>query len=86
MLTTLPKPKKQLAVTIAFLIIGRSHMEDKTELQKEVEQLERIRETWVWTLNNAVSRICEIDRDIKSLTEAKENEPEYSNLTQAVKT
>lgn len=51
-------------------------MEDKTELQREIEQLERARGTWVWTLNNAVSRICEIDRDIKSLTETRENEPE----------
>lgn len=49
-------------------------MEDRTELQKEVEQLERIRETWVWTLNNAVSRIFEIDSHIKSLTEANKNE------------
>lgn len=53
-------------------------MEDKTELQKEVEQLERIRETWVWTLNNAVSRIFEIDSHIKSLTESKKNEPKIA--------
>lgn len=61
-------------------------MEDKTELQREIEQLERVRGTWVWTLNNAVARICEIDRDIKSLTEAKENESENPNSTQAIKT
>lgn len=48
-------------------------MEDMTELQKEIEQLERIRETWLWTLNDAVARICAIDRDIKSLTEAYNN-------------
>lgn len=53
-------------------------MENKTELQNEIEQLERIRETWVWTLNNAVSRICEIDSHIKSLTEANKNEPKIT--------
>lgn len=53
-------------------------MEDRTELQREIEQLERVRGTWLWTLNNAVSRICEIDREIKLLSEAMESEPKIS--------